>query len=102
MIASLVLDKKKTGVVAYAEFINESAKKEPGWFDFAGKVLIAGMAMDLSVDKMTEYLLESYHGFALEEVNGTYEEVKRDMKEYFENVEIKLQAETLATLEREG
>lgn len=88
MIASLILDKKRTGVVAYAEFINESAKKEPGWFDFAGKVLVAGISLDISVDKMTEYLLESYHGFALEEVNGTYEEVKRDMKEYFENVDI--------------
>ena len=74
----------------YVEFMKESAKDEPGWFDFAGKVFMIGIEMDMSVDKITEYLFEAYHGFDHEEVKGDYDKIKRDMKEYFDNAEIKL------------
>lgn len=72
----------------YAEFMIETATKgdgfvekipEPGWHEFAGKVLLAGVQLGWDMDDVLEYLFESYHGLDLKVCNVSYEEVKKDM-----------------------
>jgi len=70
----------------YAGFVlNHVNKKEQGkWFEFAGKVLLIGVELNMQPDKITEYLFETYHQLALYEIPKTVDDIRRDMKYYIE------------------
>lgn len=68
----------------YAKAIVDTTKKlGDDWIGFAGQALVAGIALDISIEDIMSYVIENYHGMDYEtEVAHDYDGVYEDMKLY--------------------
>jgi len=57
------------------------------WRTFAGYVFLVGVKMDVSSQKIAEYIFESFHNCSLEELPQTVKDVEEDINLYLENGE---------------
>jgi len=58
-----------------------STEQDERWFTFAGRALIAGIQLGLSLKEIADYVFETYHHLSIEdEVPQTFEEVFEDMR----------------------
>jgi len=55
----------------------------PGWHIFAGRCLLTGIGLDLSIEEITEYLFESVHGLGITEIPLEVTDLRSDMALYF-------------------
>ena len=70
--------------IAYAGFMHKH--EEPEWITFAGKVFLTGILLGLSIEQITDYLFESFHGLGLDEIPVDWNSLEDDMSTYLKNI----------------
>ena len=62
---------------AYVNMLIEA--NEPEWIAFAGRVLLVGLKLELTLEEIGDYVTETYHHLNMDEIPKTMEDTEKDM-----------------------